>query len=163
MDPDDYPNADHPPDNNRKRKDLTSEQRRGVVRCLLMAFKEGPQEEGEERQNFALQHGALAKVAGIFGVVPSTASRIWKMALKSNTDVTVANFQASPQKKGNCGRHQKWNRDDVREAVKTVPTHQRKTLRKLGSALGIPKSTLHVMKQSKIDCVIVPHSNAINI
>jgi hypothetical protein len=67
----------------------------------------------------------------------------------------VGFFVASPQKH-KCGRHQnKWNRDEVREAVKALPFHhERRTIRgSLGAALGIPKSTLFDMTNDKSDTV----------
>jgi hypothetical protein len=56
---------------------------------------------------------------------------------------------------------QQYDCDAVREAILLVPTHQCKTLRMLATAIGIPKSTLHSMKQDKKDSVIVLHSNAL--
>jgi hypothetical protein len=53
---------------------------------------------------------------------------------------------ASPPKINNCGRPQKWNRDELQEAVKEVPIYQRRTIRSLASALNVPKSTLFRMK-----------------
>jgi hypothetical protein len=117
MNVDELPAADQPPVNKRKKPDLTSEERRWMIRLLLLEGKEGPLGLLEEQRNPVLKRGALSKVAGKFGVDPSTASRIWKEALKSNTDDTKASFQASPKKKGRCGRPQKWNRDDVRQAI----------------------------------------------
>jgi transposase-like protein len=134
MDVHEIPGVDQPPANNRKRKDLTCEETRQIVRLLLLEGKEGPLGPLGEQRNPKLKHGALAKVAGVFGVVSSTASRIWKKALNNS-------FRASPKKKS-------------RQAILLVPTHRRKTIRKLASALGMAKSTLHVMKQCKIDCAI---------
>jgi DNA-binding Xre family transcriptional regulator len=75
-------------------------------------------------------------------------------------DPTIGAFHASPLKK-QCSRKQKYNQDDVREAILLVPTYQKRTLRKLASAIGIPLGTLHRMKNDKDDNVITPHSNAI--
>jgi transposase-like protein len=154
MDVHEIPGVDQPPANNKKRKDLTCEETRQIVRLLLLEGKEGPLGPLGEQRNPKLKHGALAKVAGVFGVVSSTASRIWKKALNNS-------FRASPKKKGRVGLAVKWDREELRQAILLVPTHRRKTIRKLASALGMAKSTLHVMKQCKIDCAIVPHSNAI--
>jgi hypothetical protein len=49
----------------------------------------------------------------------------------------------------------------VKEAIALVPIEQRKTLRKLKAATGIPLSTLHAMKEDKEDSVICSHWNAL--
>jgi hypothetical protein len=56
--------------------------------------------------------------------------------------VNIRQFCSSPKKK-NCGRPKLWNHDEVREAVKLVPLYQRRSIRDLAAALGMPKSTLH--------------------
>jgi transposase-like protein len=149
MDDVDVPPPDGPSGNKRKRKDLTHEQRREIVCRLLLETGEGP-------QNVELKHGAVSRVARHFGVVPTTVGRIWKRARQSLTDDTLGDFQASPLKKGNCGRPQVYNRDEVREAIKDVPLHQGNTLSTLGSALGIPKTTLRRMIHDKEDCIVLP-------
>jgi hypothetical protein len=87
------------PANNKKRKDLTHEQRREIVRHLLLEVKEGA-------ENFELRRGAQKDVAGRFGVVPTTVMRIWDRARLSLGDDALGDFQASPLRKGRCGRPQ---------------------------------------------------------
>jgi hypothetical protein len=124
--------------NNRKRKDLTQEQRTEVVRRLLLEVKEGA-------QNFELRKGALLDVARSVGVVQTTVGRIWKRSLQRRS--LDGDFQAALQlRKGRCGRPQKWNREELMEAI-NVPQNQQRSLRELVSALGVPKTTLHRMRQ----------------
>ena len=57
--------------------------------------------------------------------------------------------------KTKCSRKLKWNHDEVREAVKAIPLNHKRTLRDLSTALGIPLTTLHQMKDGD-DRVIMP-------
>ena len=41
----------------------------------------------------------------------------------------------------------KWNWDEVRESIKEIPLHKRCSIRALVAALGIPVSTLFMMKK----------------
>ncbi len=50
---------------------------------------------------------------------------------------------------------QKWERDEVREAVKLIPLFRRRAIRNLAHALSIPKSTLFRMKCDSDDPVIM--------
>jgi hypothetical protein len=72
----------------------------------------------------------------------------------------IAVFRASPLKK-NCGRKQKYNHQEVWDAIALVSLHKRKTLQKLASFIGILLTTVHRMKQDPLDNVIILHSNAI--
>jgi hypothetical protein len=56
---------------------------------------------------------------------------------------------------------QKWNHDEVREAVALIPLFRRRTIRDLAHALGIPKSTLWDLKQDKDDPVIIACTSAL--
>ena len=105
--------------------------------------------------------GILTAVASEFRVSHDTIRRAWKRAVENFNDPDVKQFRASPQKINNCGRPQKWNRDELREAVKAVPNYQRKTIRSLACALGIPKSTLFTMKSDRENnATILPVSTA---
>jgi hypothetical protein len=123
------------------KSELTSDQRKQVVSHLLSLLKDGNQPP------------KLKRVANNFDVN-------WCLSCKSLQEQGA--FHASPCK-NKCGAKQKWNRDEVREALLLVPTHRkRRTLRKLDSDIGIPLVTLHWMKQDKHDNVLlVAHSNAI--
>jgi hypothetical protein len=134
--------------------DLTSDQRKQIVSQLLLLIKDGvaPPE---------LKRGALKQVATNFNVQARTITTIWRRACQNYADPTIGTFSASPLKKKNCGRKQKYDRDEVRAAILLVPTHRRMSMRKLASAIGIGKTTMHRMKIDKEDNVIVPHSNAV--
>ena len=61
----------------------------------------------------------------------------------------------APTQKKRCGRHRKWNHEEVREAVCLLPLFQRKTIIDLAAALKKPKSTVHLMKIDSDDPVIM--------
>ena len=77
------------------------------------------------------------------------------MHLKISKIRRFNNFAPTPEK-NRCGRHQKWNHEEVREAVRLLPLFQRKTVSDLAAALKIPKSTVHLMKMDSDDLVIMP-------
>jgi hypothetical protein len=135
------------------RRSWRQDQRKQIVSQLLLLVKEG----GPEQK---LVRGTLTDVAKNFNVTAQTVRMFWKRARQSFADPAIEAFRASPLKK-NFGPKQKYNRDEVREAILLVPLHKRKTLRKLASSLGIPTSTVHRMKTDPLDNVIVPHSNVI--
>jgi hypothetical protein len=67
--------------------------------------------EGEPEQK--LVHGALTEdMSKNFNVTAQTVRMFWKRARLSFVDPAIATFWASPLKK-NCGRKQKYNRDEV--------------------------------------------------
>ena len=90
-----------------------------------------------------------------------TIRNVWQRALANFRNPAIQSFISSPQKIGNCGRKQKWNRDEVRATVKEIPLSQKRSIRSLAYALGMPKSTLFRMKQDKLESVIMPVSLAI--
>jgi hypothetical protein len=49
----------------------------------------------------------------------------------------------------------------MRESIKEVPLQHKKTIHKLTKALGVPKTTVHRIKQDKLANVIVPHTNSV--
>ncbi len=143
-----------PPRRWMKGKELTAQQRRDVVARLLWELK-------DNGENTKFPRGVLTAVAGDFHVSHNTIRRIWARALQNFRDPTINQFRASPLKKNNCGRPQKWNRDDVREAVKEIPICRKRTIRSLAHALRIPSSTLFRMKGVRgNDAVIMPVSIA---
>jgi len=103
-----------------------------------------------------LGRGAITAAADAFHVSRITIRKIWQRALANFRNPNIRSFISSPCKKGNCGRNQKWNREEVSEAVKALPLHQRRTIRSLAHALRMPKSTLWDMKDDKRDAVIMP-------
>jgi hypothetical protein len=106
-----------------------------------------------------LKRGAHTTVARQFHVQPQTIRTLWARACDNFFNPDIRAFRASPQKH-KCGRQLKWDRDALREAVPTIPFHQRKSLQSLSSALRIPLTTLFRMKHSN-DPVIVAHTNVL--
>ena len=153
MDPPEPEPQPRPVQEQRRKKELTRDQRTQIVSRLLFEL----QHHGADG-NFA--RGTLTAVAIEFHVCEKTIRNVWKRAVENFQDPDIRQFRASPKKR-NCGRPRKWNHDDVREAVKLVPLFQRKSIRDLAHALGIPKSTLHLMKCDKDDPVIIPCTSAL--
>jgi hypothetical protein len=135
------------------KKELTSDQQKKIVSQLLLRVKQGHPDQ-------KLMRGALSDVAKFFNVTGQTVGKIWKRARQNFADPNIASFRASPLKK-NCGRKQKYDRDEVRDAIRQVPLNKRNTLRRLAVSIGLLLTTVHRMKEDPLDSVIVPHSNAI--
>lgn len=138
-------------DNNNKRPNLSEDCIKSIISHLL--------ERGETRNGeFRLARGAQKDVAKKFDVGEATISRIWKRAKTNRANPNVGAYRATPQKKGNCGRPQLYDREEVAEALAELPINERRTIRAMAAALGIPKSTLHNIKEEDND-YIMPHSN----
>jgi hypothetical protein len=138
-----------PPQLRAKKQNLTSEERRAIVSTLLLSIKPDNPELKSGR-------GVINSVAHAYNVDRISIRRIWQRALANFHDPSIRAFISSPQKKGKSGRPIKWDRDQVRETVKQLPLHQRRTIRSLAAVLEIPKSSLFKMKQSNVDSVIMP-------
>ena len=142
-----------------KRKELTGKERQNVVTRLLWELKDG-------HRNAKFAPGVLTAVAEEFHVSHHTIRRVWKRAVQNFEDPNVRQLRASPLKARNCGRKKKWNRDEVRDAIKAIPLHRRRTIRALAAALGIPSTTLFMMTKKKTDDddeepVIIPCTSAL--
>ena len=132
----------------RRKRELSSDDRKRVVSRLLLSLKdEGPLPK--------LKHGAITEAANFFHAHCVTITNIWCRGQANFANPHVKMFKASPRKK-NCGRKQKWDRDAIREAIPLIPLYQRTTFRDLSLALKIPKSTLFDMKNEREDMVIMP-------
>jgi len=142
-----------PPPTARTKPEMTSDQVKQIISQLISQVK-------HDHPDHKLKTGVLAQVANNFNIHVRTVSRIWKKARQNFNDPHIAAFRCTPQKK-KCGRKSKYNRDEIRAAVITIPPHRKRTLRSLSSAIGIPLTSLHRMKLDKDDPVILPHSNAI--
>ena len=142
-----------PPRRKTKGKELSAQQRQDVVNRLLLELK-------GNRENTKFSKGVLAAVAADFGVANVTIRRIWARALSNFKDPTINRFCSEPLRKNNCGRPKKWNRDEVREAIKEIPVCQKRSIRSLAHALNIPKSTLFQMNGEGSDALIMPLSTA---
>jgi hypothetical protein len=129
--PDPHPTVAPPPENSKKRN-LSSEERRDIVSTLLLTVKPGDPE-------MKLARGAIKSCADAYGVDHSTIRKVWQRALANYLNPDIRAFRSSPQRKGKCGRPNKWIRDDVREPVKDLPLHQKRTIRSIASAWRFPR------------------------
>ena len=102
----------------------------------------------------------MTDVSKIFHVNRRTIKRTWDRAVRNLNDPHVGLLRASPHKNRQA-RNKKWNTDEIREAVKEIPRHQRRSIRSLASALQVPRSTLHRMKNTDDDPVIRPHNSVL--
>lgn len=109
-----------------------------------------------------LERGVTKDAAFFFQVHRNTIGKIWRATntkladhLSNHPDglneflSCEKNFENDNNKK--TGRPRKWERVELRKAVKVVPLGQRKDWRSIAAAVGVPKSTLHDMsKKEKI-------------
>jgi len=116
--------------------------------------------EGGTTKNgeFRLAHGALQACARKFNCHHGTIGKIWKRACASRADPNIQAYRATPQKKGNSGRRQIYDREALAEALSALPIRKRRTLRAMAKRLGLSKSTLHRMV-GEDDKFILPHTN----
>ncbi len=115
----------------------------------------------KDRANLTtLQFGALTAVTKMFHVHPRTIKQTWERAIQNHNNPHAGLLSASPHKNQEA-RNKKLSADEIREEVKAVPHHQRRSLRLLAGALGIPLSTLHRMKNNDDDTVIRPHTSVL--
>ena len=138
MDPSDAEPQPRPVQDPRRKKNLTNDERMQVVSTMLREL----QNHGNDGK---LARGTITAVALEFHVCTKTIRNIWRVPSRI---LKIRKFGAlcKSQKLGRSGRRKKWNHDDICEAVKLVPNFQRRTIRDLAVAIGIPKSTLHAMK-----------------
>jgi hypothetical protein len=80
-----------------KEKNLTNEQRTGILQKLLQHTKEG---------QYTLKQGALKLVATKCGVTPLTVSQIWRRAKEQQSEGRIS-VDVSSHKKKNSGRKKK--------------------------------------------------------
>jgi len=83
-------------------------------------------------------------------------SRLWERAKKGRDDPAVAAHRATPEK-SRCGRERECDAEELLVAIKEAPKSQRHSERALAGALGVPRSTLHALRQN--DNIIRPHTN----
>ena len=104
----------------RARRELTALETRRIIPELLLRVK--------DCADFTtLQFGALTAVSKMFHAHPRTIKQTWERAIQNHNNPHVRLLSASPHKNQEA-RNKKWNADDIREALKTVPHHQRRSL-----------------------------------
>ena len=113
MDPPDPDPSLTPVPQKKAKRELTGEERQQIVSRLLF-----------EMQNSSVDgkflRDTLTVVAGEFHVTLRTMSRVWAHAQENFQNPDILQFRSSPRKK-KCGRHKKWNHDEIREAVALIP------------------------------------------
>lgn len=91
--------------------------------------------------NMQLPHGALKKTADKLKTSRWTVDRIWKRRLDAETPDGVVKA-VRKRKKGRVGRKRSVDAAVVNEARMNTPLRNRRTLRHLSEAIGIPNTTL---------------------
>ena len=95
-------------------------------------------------ENGKLPHGALAKVAKIFGCTRANISQIWKQAGMARVDTLIKS--PTQLKTRQCtGRPPKYSKDGLRDLVREVPLWQRTCFCDLAEQIGVLKSSLFNM------------------
>ncbi len=72
-----------------------------------------------------LRHGAITAVANTYNVHHQTIKKIWERAREHFLNPDVCAFRASQKMTHNSGRKKKWNHEEVRDAVRKIPFHQK--------------------------------------
>jgi hypothetical protein len=90
--------------------------------------------------------GAQSEAAKHFGLATSNISRYWNQAKKNYNNPTIQAYRASPLKRGKKeGEGQRWDREEVADLIRGLRAHERRTIRAIASATGIPPTTIHRM------------------
>ena len=85
---------------NRRKRNLTSQERRDIVQALLLMVVPGDAE-------LKLVLGAIKSVSDTYHVDQKTIRRIWQRAVANFFNPDIRSLVSSPNIKGNSGRHQK--------------------------------------------------------
>jgi hypothetical protein len=86
-------------------------------------------------------------------------------ASNAGMDLSSQNIAKHPEltksRKSKCGRHKKWNREELCLAVKALPLKQRRTFRSMEKAIGVPLGSIwRMIREEKIFRV---HTASLNI
>ena len=122
MDPPDAEPQPRPVQDPRRKKKLTKKERNQIVTKLLWEL----QNHGRDGK-FA--HGTITAVALEFNLCTRTIRNVWARAMGNFKNPDINQLSASPQQLGRSGLPRKWNKDDIRDAVKQAgsPLFQRRT------------------------------------
>lgn len=122
--------------NNRRKPDLTEDQRKQVVSALL----DGAVWDADGKP--IPRRGKFKTIAHDFNVCAKTIRRVWERAWSNYLNEGVKAFRASPLKKGKCGRHRQHRPEEIRAVVKGLRLHEKRTYRSMAAALALPTTTL---------------------
>ena len=131
----------------KKYKKLTDSQKNRAFFLLQGMLKDGQ-----------LPHGAFVKVAKLFGVTRVSISKLWRRARVEHVQGLIKSPQALKSSKS-TGRPPKYDIEEVRAHVRSVPLRRRKCVRDLAEQIGLPKSTLQ--RLMKNDNGFRRHSSAL--
>ncbi len=95
-----------------------------------------------------LPHGKIKETADHFGVSRMTISRLWRVG-GGPASTSLIKSPDVKRKSNRGGRPNKYNMDDLRAHVQSVPLCQRTCIQDLASKLKIPSSTLHCLLGGK--------------
>ena len=91
--------------------------------------------------DYGMRSGSFAMVAECFGVARSTVYCLWNrvVCMRAHGHIISPEFQSH---KKNCRRPPIYPSEFVREGIKNIPLHKRRTQRKLAVSLGVSKTTV---------------------
>eukprot|EP00591_Stephanopyxis_turris_P007409 CAMPEP_0195509324 /NCGR_PEP_ID=MMETSP0794_2-20130614/2284_1 /TAXON_ID=515487 /ORGANISM="Stephanopyxis turris, Strain CCMP 815" /LENGTH=235 /DNA_ID=CAMNT_0040636505 /DNA_START=249 /DNA_END=957 /DNA_ORIENTATION=+ len=113
-----------------KQKNLTAEERNGLLQALLHRCVEG-----------SLPKGTINDVAKEFQVTRQTVSRLWRRAKESINGPESTGVMDVSSRMHKCGRKRK--ELDLDGRLQEIPLNRRRTVRSAASALNIPPSSFH--------------------
>jgi hypothetical protein len=131
---------------------LTDEERQQVISHLM---ERGTMANGQ----FKLNRSAQKDTAIFFNVSQSTVNKIWTRAVANRLDPAINAYVAPSAIRGNTGRPQLYDRDELQLQVSEFNLSDRRSMRSLAGHLGI--SVWSVWMLIRVENVIIPHSNAV--
>ena len=115
--------------------------------CEKMAmYLEMVQQEGLG----GFRKGFWADLARRWRVSRPSVYDVWTKGKTQREEGKTVTIQTFTPKKGNRGAPIKWDREAIKEEVKTIPFAKRTSDTALAALLGIPKSTIQVMRAQGI-------------
>lgn len=138
-----------------KKKELTDHQRHNLI-LLLSQHVDHDNKSGLER-------GTIKSAAKVFNIDRKTVSRLWREAQIKAHGIGITGVVHNPQlfasKKHLRGRRQQYDRNALREQVRSIPFKDRRNFRQLATATGVSKTLLFNMM--KIEKIFKRHSSAL--
>jgi hypothetical protein len=139
--------------NNRKKPEMTSNERKEMIIFLILRMKPGTDPP-------VLKRGALVEAAKNFDRSKCTMGRAWRVALQNYQETGA--LRATPKKKP--GKPRKYCPDQMRAQIALFPPYQKRTLRLLANSLNVSVSVVHRYKEWGLqddNPVILAHSNVL--
>ena len=89
----------------------------------------------------SMRSGSFTMVTECFGVARSMVYCLWNRLVHTRAHGHIISPEFQSHKK-NCGRPPIYPLEFVREGIKNIPLHKRRTQRKLAASLGVSKTTV---------------------